>query len=255
MNNSDVLRMVRGTTPISVILERINRSDPDFTLFPGDIRRLREQHVPDSVIDAMMARNQGKNVDSPVQNTGCSAPLPGKPRTPGQPALIVNDSTPVRLRLLNNLSSAYLHLDDRVDFEVLQDVSPQIDSAGPHFLVIPREALAYGTVTAVNPTKVLGRYGSVEVALDHVCLANGDKIALRDTEKGDRHIRPGILVFLLVPVGYVVQPKDPVWLTPLGRASMIKDGRDFTVFDGVADLDSSQFEQRNMSTLLRHLEA
>jgi hypothetical protein len=180
MNNSDVLRMVRGTTPISVILERINRSDPDFTLFPGDIRRLREQHVPDSVIDAMMARNQGKNVDLPVQNTGCSAPLPGKPRTPGQPALIVNDSTPVRLRLLNNLSSAYLHLDDRVDFEVLQDVSPQIDSAGPHFLVIPREALAYGTVTAVNPTKVLGRYGSVEVALDHVCLANGDKIALRE---------------------------------------------------------------------------
>jgi hypothetical protein len=239
MNNSDVLRMVRGTTPISVILERINRSDPDFTLFPGDIRRLREQHVPESVIDAMMARNQGQNVDLPVQNAGCSVPLPRKPRKPGQPALIVNDSTPVRLRLLNNLSSAYLHLDDRVDFEVLEDVPAM------GFLVIPREALAYGTITAVNPTKVLGRYGSVEVALDHVCLANGDKIALRDTEKGDRHIRPGILVFLLVPIGVVVQPKDPVWLTPLGRASMIKDGRDFTVFtDGVADLDSSEFEQR-----------
>jgi hypothetical protein len=243
MNNTDVLRMVRGTTPISVILEKINRSDADFTLFSEDIRRLREQHVPESVIDAMIARNQGKNVDSPVQSAGFSV-TPTKPRNPAQPALIVKDSTPVRLRLLNNLSSAHLHLDDRVDFEVLADVHA-IDNAGLPFLVIPREALAHGTITAVNPTKVLGRYGTVEVALDHVMLANGDRLALRETESGDRHIRPGLLVFLLVPIGYVVQPKDPVWLTPLGRDSMIKDGRDFMVFtDGVADLDSSEFAQR-----------
>lgn len=235
--------MVRGTAPISAIIEKINASDANFTLFPSDIRRLREQHVPESVIDAMIARNQGKNVDSPVDKVGFSV-TPTKPRNPGQPPLIVKDSTPVRLRLLNNLSSANLHLDDRVDFEVLEDVHA-MDNAGLPFLVIQREALAHGTITAVNPTKLLGRYGTVEVALDHVMLANGDKIALRETERGDRHIRPGLVVFLLVPIGYVVQPKDPVWLTPLGKDSMIKDGRDFTVFtSGVADLNSTEFEQR-----------
>jgi hypothetical protein len=81
-----------------------------------------------------------------------------------------------------------------------------------------------------------------------------DQIALRGTERGDRHIRPGLVVFLLAPIGVVVQPKDPVWLTPLGKYgvenafgsdSMVKDGRDFMVWtDGVADLNTLEFEQR-----------
>ena len=91
----------------------------------------------------------------------------------------------------------------------------------------------------------MGRYGTLEVAMDHVMLANGDKLALKGTERDDRHIRPGLLVFLLAPIGYVVQPRDPVWLTPLGKQPILKDGMDFTVCtDGVANLDSSQFEQR-----------
>lgn len=115
--------------------------------------------------------------------------------------------------------------------------------------MIPRETTALGTITAVNKTKFFNRYGKVEVALDGVTLANGDRLALRGVENAKRHIRPGLIVFLTAPIGVVINPKDPVWMTPLGRKEdmepNLKDGNDFQVWtDGTADLDSSEFEQR-----------
>jgi hypothetical protein len=147
----------------------------------------------------------------------------------------------VRLRLRENLSAAYLRRDDKVHFEVLENVKVN------NYLVIPREATAVGTITAVTQTKLMNRYGVVEVALDGVMLANGDKLAIRGTESAKRHIRPGLVVFLTAPIGIVVQPKNPVWMTPLGRENIdanLKDGSDFLAWtDGTADLDSAEFQQ------------
>jgi hypothetical protein len=254
MNNSDVIRMAKGTAPTSEIIKKINSSEDDFRLFPEDIRHLRDRHVPEPVIDAMIARNQLQAVNLPVQN-GSYQPKPRPsspvracasqgPRVPCE-ALILNQGTPVRLRVISNISSGYMRLDDRVHFEVLDDVV--VKNGVDSFVVIERGTPALGTITGVNPTRFYGRYGTVEVALDGVELANGDHVALTGTESGDRHIRPGLLVFLTAPVGLVVQPKNPVWLTPMGPASVnhqsvIKDGRDIKVMsDGVARLLTSEF--------------
>jgi hypothetical protein len=117
--------------------------------------------------------------------------------------------------LLTNLSSTSresasdkVELGGRVNFEALEDVLVN-GSGTDRFLVIAREAKAWGTITAVNPTHLLGHYGTVEVSMDAVELANGDKVALSGTERGDRHIRPGILIFALAPIGVIIQPKDP----------------------------------------------
>ena len=233
--------MFKRGAPTSEIIKRINSSEEGFELFPDGAQRLLKQGVPKSVIDAMFAKNsRSPEPPSDIQKNSYQQ----KRRQNNQAPLIVKESTPVRLRLLDNLSSANLRLGDKVHFEVLEDVHATDGAARP-FLVIRREAPADGTITAINQTKVMGRYGTVQVALDHVMLANEDAIALRGTERADRHIRPGLVVFLLAPVGMVVQPKDPVWLSFLGKDAMIADGTDFTVWtDGVADLDSSEFEQR-----------
>jgi hypothetical protein len=243
MSNADVLRMMKSPAPTSEIIRQINITLPGFQLFPEDIRKLRDRHVPEAVIDAMMARNQLDPVQSPVQNKDDQPPQRHPRRGAG---LIVKEGTPVRLRLTENLNPPYLRLDDKVHFEVLEDVA--VANGSGRFVVTPREATALGTITAVNQTKLMNRYGTVEVALDGVTLANGDKIALRGTENAKRHTRPGLVVFITAPVGAVIQPKNPVWMTPLGREGIdanLTDGSDFVVWtDGTADLDSADFEQR-----------
>ena len=54
----------------------------------------------------------------------------------------LEDSTPVRLRLQRTLSSADAQVDERVDFDVLEEVRVG------ETVLIPKESVAWGTVTA-----------------------------------------------------------------------------------------------------------
>jgi len=94
----------------------------------------------------------------------------------------------------------------------------------------------------------MGRRGKVEVALDSVELANGDRVALvggGDTRK-ERGSHVGLMVGLMVPTALVYLPATPFWLFMHGNDTTIKDGKDLDAqTDGVANLDSRDFEQRS----------
>ncbi len=91
----------------------------------------------------------------------------------------------------------------------------------------------------------MGRGGRVEVTIDFVRLADGDKLALSAARAGDRHGHVGLMVGLMVPTAVVFWPAAPFWLFMHGRDSTIKDGFDITAYtDGVANLDSLDFESR-----------
>jgi hypothetical protein len=64
--------------------------------------------------------------------------------TPAQSSnvLVLEDGTPIRLRLGRTLSSEDAHVGDRVDFEVLEEVSIH------DLLIIRKGALALATITA-----------------------------------------------------------------------------------------------------------
>jgi hypothetical protein len=117
--------------------------------------------------------------------------------------LIVPEGTQVRLRLTRNLSSAHSTTDDVIHFEVLQDVMVK------NFLIVERGAPALGTITDANPKRSMGRAGKVQVTIDTVRLANGDKIALSATKDGDRHGHVGLMVGLMVPTAFVDLPAAP----------------------------------------------
>src|SRR5215470_20295901 len=73
---------------------------------------------------------------------------------PGQ--FILQDGTPVRLRLSRNVSSADAHVGESVDFEVLEDVAVNA------VLVIPKGSIAIGSVTEAQPKRRMGRAGKLE---------------------------------------------------------------------------------------------
>jgi len=94
---------------------------------------------------------------------------------------LLQDGTPVRLRLNRAVSSANAHVGETVDFEVTE---PVIDR---NYVVIPKGAVALGRVSKVETKRRFGRAGALELSIDSVRLPDGRTISLRATpEKGER---------------------------------------------------------------------
>ena len=124
MTNGDVIQMVqrsrvvRGNSGIAVdeIIDKINESENGFRLFPEDVRHLRKHHVPTVVIDAMFARNANATAAYP-KSMAESVPQPLRPAKRVGQRLILKEQTPVRLRLISNLTSSTLSMGDSVELK------------------------------------------------------------------------------------------------------------------------------------------
>jgi hypothetical protein len=109
---------------------------------------------------------------------------------PQQPAtssvtnkFVLDDSTPIKLRLNRNLSSAEAKTGDSIDFEVLEEVKVG------EVVVIPKGSIAIGTVTDAEHKKRMARGGKLDIEIDYVKLADGEKATLRAVKetKGGGH--------------------------------------------------------------------
>jgi hypothetical protein len=97
-------------------------------------------------------------------------------QTPGDAAeapLRLEAGTPVKLRLKQTISSAALHVNDRVDFAVSEDV--KVNS----IVIIPKGNPAWGTVIEAAPRGRMARDGRLHVNIEAVCRSDGEKAALR----------------------------------------------------------------------------
>lgn len=86
---------------------------------------------------------------------------------------VLEDSTPVRLRINRTISSADARTGDTVDFEVLDDITLN------GTLIIPKGSLAFATVTDARPKRRMTRGGKLDISIDCVKLADGEKAPLR----------------------------------------------------------------------------
>ena len=102
---------------------------------------------------------------------------------PQQPAtsaasnkFVLDDGTPIKLRLNRNLSSADAKTGDNIDFEVLEEVKVN------DIVVIAKGNLAIGTITDAEHKKRMARGGKLDIEIDYVKLADGEKAALKGGE-------------------------------------------------------------------------
>lgn len=131
---------------------------------------------------------QQQNPPTPPPQAAPAQPAPtlsssdtAKTLLPGQ--FILQDATPVKLRLTRNVSSEDAHVGDSVDFEVLEDV------AANGIVLIPKGSVAIATVTEAQPKRRMGRAGKLEIVLDYVRLADTEKAPVRAVKdaKGGSH--------------------------------------------------------------------
>lgn len=160
-------------------------------------------------------------------------PLPlhlnSKQRSPLlQPAitefLVLPEGTPVSLELLTLVTTRTAKRKDRVNFQVVRDVSVE------GLTVIPKGSAAWGTVTLAKKPGRFERDGKLQIALNSVTLLNGQTIAICErppprTPGGGWSLRgDGLQVPLLIPVAAAIawfSREDPETQAAIG--SILKD--------------------------------
>lgn len=169
--------------------------------------------------------------------TTTAAP-PAVATTPGV-GFLLEDGTPVHLVLSENLSSADAVTGQTVEFEVVDDVIVN------GFIVIPHGATAWATVTDAEHKKRMGRAGKLDLNVDKVRLADGEKAMLRAVKdaKGGGHT--GAMVGAMVATSLVIWPAAPLFLLMHGKDVTIPKGTNINAFvQGDLTLDESKFQRQ-----------
>lgn len=148
----------------------------------------------------------------------------------------LEDGTPVKLRISQTISSADAHVNDRVEFEVLEDI--RVADA----LIIPKGGIAWGTVTEAEPKRRMGRGGKLEIVMDSVRLADGERAALRATKEAKGGSHTGAMTAGIVATGLIFWPAAPFFLFMHGKDITIPKGTEVPTFvSGNFQLDLAKF--------------
>ncbi len=163
---------------------------------------------------------------------------PPAAQTPATPhGFVLEDGTPVKLRINRNVSSADAKIGDTVDFEVLEEV--QVNGV----VVIPKGGLAFATVTEAQAKRRMARGGKLDINIDYVRLASQEKAALRAVKemKGGGHT--GAMTGAIVVTSLVLWPAAPFFLFMHGKDITIPKGTEITAYaNGDMKLDVAKFE-------------
>ncbi len=147
---------------------------------------------------------------------------------PGAPGGVapfrLEDGTPLKLRLQRTISSADAHVDERVDFDVLEEIKVG------NVVVISKGATAWGTVTEAQPKRRMGRAGKLNVNIDAVKLVDGQKAALRAIKDVKGGGKTGTMTGAMVATSIVFFPAAPLFLFMHGKDITIPKGTEITAY-------------------------
>ena len=138
--------------------------------------------------------------------------------------LQLDDGTPVRLRLMRNVSSGDAKLGESVDFELLDDIKVGA------LLVAPKGSLAIATVTEVEPKKRMGRAGKLDINIDYFKLSSGEKATLRAVKEFKGGSNAGKMTGAIVATSIIFFPAAPLFLFIKGKDISIPKGTEITAY-------------------------
>lgn len=151
--------------------------------------------------------------------------------------MLLEDGTPVKLRLTRNLSSADSRTGEQVDFEVLEEIKVA------ELTVVPKGGIALGTVTEAAPKRRMGRGGKLNVTIDYVRLVDGEKAALRAVRELKGGGSTGAMTAGIVATSLIVWPAAPFFLFMHGKDITVPKGTEITAYiNGNMELVRAKFQ-------------
>ncbi len=141
-----------------------------------------------------------------------------------QEALILQDATPVKMRLSQTLSSETARVGDTVSFEVLEDIMVN------GLIVIKQGSDAIATVTEARAKRRMGKGGKLDVNIDYVRLVTGEKVPLRAVRENQGSSSTAGMTAGIVVTSLVFFPAAPFFLFMKGKEVTIPKGTEITSF-------------------------
>jgi hypothetical protein len=173
--------------------------------------------------------------DNQIPQGQITAPSPRQPLVFG-----LTEDTPVRIRLARTMSSKDARVDEKVDFEVLDDIKVG------NVVVVERGAMAIATVTEAHPKRRLGRAGKLNINIDYVRLASGEKVLLRAVKGGSGGNHIAAMTGAMVATSIVFFPAAPLFLFIHGKDITIPKGIEVTAYVAAdTPLDAAKFNKQS----------
>jgi hypothetical protein len=161
------------------------------------------------------------------------------PATQTPLAFGLTEDTPIRIKLARTMSSKDAKVDERVDFEVFEDVKVG------DVVVIERGAMAIATVTEAHPKRRMGRAGKLHMNIDYVRLVSGEKVSLRAVKGGSGGNHIAAMTGAMVATGIVFFPAAPLFLFMHGKDITIPKGTEITAYVAAdTPLDPAKFRKQ-----------
>lgn len=189
------------------------------------------------LIVASLALSQQAQTPTPPKG----APLQN-PTTATKPVLAFGlaEDTPVRIKIARTMTSKEARVDERVDFEVLEDVKVG------DVVVIQRGAMAIATVTEAHPKRRMGRSGRLKMNIDYVRLASGENVPLRAVKGGNGGNHVAAMTGAMVATSLVFFPAAPLFLFMHGKDITIPKGTEVTAYIAAdTPLDPAKFSKQS----------
>jgi len=167
---------------------------------------------------------------------------PAPPASAGpvvKPALAfgLEDGTPVHLKTTQRVSSADAQVGNRVEFAVVDEVRVK------DLVVIPKEGIAWATITEAQPKRRMGRAGKLAMTIDTVRLLDGEGVPLRAVKENSGGSHVGVMTTAMVATGILFFPAAPLFLFMHGKDVTIPEGAEVTAFvNGDVPLDRARFD-------------
>jgi hypothetical protein len=166
--------------------------------------------------------------------TAGSGSNPAAPR-----GFLLEDGTPVHIVLDENVSSADAVTGQTVEFEVADEVIVN------GFIVIPRGSTAWATVTDAEHKRRMGRPGHVNMNIDKVRLADGEKVLLRAVKQSQGGSNTGKMVGAMAVTALFTFGGSALFLLVHGKDTIIPKGTAVTAFvQGNVTLDQANFRRQ-----------
>lgn len=186
----------------------------------------------------MYAQEKPSKKDKKVEQA--QAPTQTTPAPPRAPlAFGLSEDTPVKLKLTRTMSSKDAKVDEKVDFEVLEDIKVR------DVVVVKQGGMAIATVTEAQPKRRMGRAGKLNINIDYVQLVDGEKVPLRAVKGGSGGNHTAAMTGAIVASSILFFPAAPFFLFMHGKDITIPKGTEITAYVAAdTPLDSANFNKQ-----------
>jgi hypothetical protein len=173
---------------------------------------------------------------APVQRAAPVSPAPTRPPL----EFGLSEDTPVKIKLTRTMSSKDAKVDEKVDFEVLEDIKVR------DVVVVQHGAMAIGTVTEAQPKRRMGRAGKLNINIDYVQLVDGEKVPLRAVKGGSGGNHTGAMTGAIVASSLLFFPAAPFFLFMHGKDITIPKGTEVSAYVSAdTALDPAKFNKQS----------